>query len=369
MASCVFRFVVSCLAVIGVAVGLPAMVASSADHAHAQSCRALQSQLASAQRGGGNAAQYRQYTDAAKRQKSELGRAERSYRNMGCRGSRIRRCASLGDTISQMRSNLTRLEHTRDRNRGRASSREIRQLERAVQQACRQGAEMRTASVLRDSGTRAEMNPVQRQVTRRAPSAPTFGAGYRTVCVRTCDGFFFPISFSTDRRNFERDQAVCAARCSAAPTMLFTHESRDDEGPQNMTALDGTAYTDLRTAFDFRDKKRDPSCTCGQANTQLIGVEGIMNPEAPDKAAQQAPKTVTPLPSFRPDLAADPETRMNASQQLTKPRIIDIARSVSVGQIYDVADNRRSVRVVGGEFLPDPEEAIDLTSPAPTPFR
>lgn len=150
--------------------------------------------------------------------------------------------------------------------------------------------------------------------------------------------------------------------------MLFVHDSGDDNGTQNMTALDGTPYTDLQTAFDFRQQKRRPDCTCGRANAKMIGVEGIIDPVVPDAGIPSEPETIMPLPRFRPDLAADPETKMNADQQLTAPRMTDIARSVSVGEIYDVADSRGTIRVVGGEFLPDPEEAIDLTAPAPTPF-
>ena len=150
--------------------------------------------------------------------------------------------------------------------------------------------------------------------------------------------------------------------------MLFTHKSGDDEGPQNMTALDGTRYTDLQTAFSFRENKRRPDCTCGRANTQFIGVEGILDPVAPEATAVAEPEPVVPAPLFRPDLAADPETQMNAGQGLTERKLVDIARSISVGEIYDVAENRDQIRVVGGEFLPDPEEALDLTDPDPTPF-
>ena len=37
--------------------------------------------------------------------------------------------------------------------------------------------------------------------------------GYRTLCVRTCDGYYFPISFSSQPRNFPRDQNACTAMC------------------------------------------------------------------------------------------------------------------------------------------------------------
>src|SRR6185312_12574998 len=34
---------------------------------------------------------------------------------------------------------------------------------------------------------------------------------YRTVCVRMCDGFYFPISYATGSANFAHDAETCTA--------------------------------------------------------------------------------------------------------------------------------------------------------------
>lgn len=362
----VLRVLSGCLAGFWLCVLALGALPLTAEPAQAQSCRSLQSQLASARRVGGNRAEYRRYADAAKRQARELQRAERIYRSRSCSRSGARDCRSLGSTIRKMRSNLANLERVRDRSRGGASKREIRRLERAVHTACRP-AQTRSASVRRHTGTRAKA-PVRPRKTVPSPAPePSFAGEHRTLCVRTCDGYFFPISFATHSGNFERDAAVCSALCPAAPTMLFTHLSGDDEGPQNMTALDGTRYAALSTAFSFQKKGRSPDCTCGRANTAQIGIEGVTPPSG--EVSQSGSTGLALLqPLARPDSAADPETQMNARHGLTERRMVDIARSVSVGEVYDVADNRQKVRVVGGEFLPDPEEALDLTNPVPTPF-
>src|SRR6266540_3435428 len=39
---------------------------------------------------------------------------------------------------------------------------------------------------------------------RPSPYART----YRTLCVRTCDGYYFPISYATNRSHFKTDAAV-----------------------------------------------------------------------------------------------------------------------------------------------------------------
>ena len=50
-------------------------------------------------------------------------------------------------------------------------------------------------------------------------------ATYRTLCVRLCDGYYFPVSFSTLPNHFQRDSELCASQC-AAPADLFGFEGR-----------------------------------------------------------------------------------------------------------------------------------------------
>jgi hypothetical protein len=77
--------------------------------------------------------------------------------------------------------------------------------------------------------------------------------------VRLCDGYFWPMSFSTTSDQFERDQARCEASCSS-PARLFVH-AMPGGSPQSMTSLEGLPYTGLRTAFLFRTKF-DQNCKC-----------------------------------------------------------------------------------------------------------
>ena len=44
------------------------------------------------------------------------------------------------------------------------------------------------------------------------------------VCVRLCDGYYFPVSFSTLPNHFERDADVCQSKC-AAPAELYYHQN------------------------------------------------------------------------------------------------------------------------------------------------
>jgi Protein of unknown function (DUF2865) len=86
------------------------------------------------------------------------------------------------------------------------------------------------------------------------------GGNFRTVCVRLCDGYFWPISFSTDDSQFDRDKKTCEKSCSGTPTRLFTHENPGQDVEQ-MVDLKGLPYSKLRTAYLFRTAY-DESCKC-----------------------------------------------------------------------------------------------------------
>ena len=82
----------------------------------------------------------------------------------------------------------------------------------------------------------------------------------RTLCVRACDGYYFPISFSTSKKYLEVDEATCQRLCPAGDAALYFHSRR--AGPETMVSIDGSSYTDLPNAFRYR-KVLDRSCTCG----------------------------------------------------------------------------------------------------------
>lgn len=81
---------------------------------------------------------------------------------------------------------------------------------------------------------------------------------YTTVCVRLCDGAYFPISYATTPRHFAADAAACNARCEQ-PSRLYVYPTGDT--PEGMRDLSGTPYIKLATAFAFqRSAARQCSC-------------------------------------------------------------------------------------------------------------
>ena len=133
-------------------------------------------------------------------------------------------------------------------------------------------------------------------------------ATYRTVCVRLCDGYYFPVSFSTLPNHFQRDEDVCHAKC-AAPAALYYHQNPGAGMEQAVEARSNVPYTQLKSAFLYR-KQYVPGCSC-----KLAEYQPPPGAEAPSVAgnaggwAAQAPtgSTGQPAPPPLPPVQEDPQ--------------------------------------------------------------
>jgi len=90
------------------------------------------------------------------------------------------------------------------------------------------------------------------------PSAPlpsreaTRAEGGLAYCVRLCDGRYFPIQ----RHNGTSSTQTCSSFCPASATKIYS-----GNGINHAVAQDGKRYSELATAFAYRDKII-PGCTC-----------------------------------------------------------------------------------------------------------
>lgn len=91
------------------------------------------------------------------------------------------------------------------------------------------------------------------------PWTPDRPNTYRTVCVRLCDGAYFPVSFSTTRDRFKADAARCRNSCGS-PARLFVSKLPSEQ-PEDLVDTRGALYTELPNAFKFRTTY-DATCTC-----------------------------------------------------------------------------------------------------------
>jgi hypothetical protein len=88
-------------------------------------------------------------------------------------------------------------------------------------------------------------------------------ATYRTLCVRLCDGYYFPVSFSTLPNHFQRDADLCQSQC-AAPAELYYHQNPGGAVEQMVSAGSQQPYTSLKSAWRYR-KEFVQGCSCKAA--------------------------------------------------------------------------------------------------------
>lgn len=112
-------------------------------------------------------------------------------------------------------------------------------------------------------------------------------ATYRTVCVRLCDGYFFPVSFSTLPNHFERDAEACQSKC-AAPAELYYYQNPGGSAEQMQSFRSSAPYTELKSAFRYK-KEFVSGCSCKQA-------EFLPEGGAPQQSGAATPGTAPGAP-------------------------------------------------------------------------
>jgi hypothetical protein len=139
-------------------------------------------------------------------------------------------------------------------------------------------------------------------------------ATYRTVCVRLCDGYYFPISFSTLPNHFERDAEACSSKC-AAPAELYYYQNPGGSPDQMTAARSNELYTQLKSAFRYR-KEYVQGCSCkiteyvpeaGAPQQHGAATPGAANPgSASPGFVATGPPTSTPAPAQRAESEPQP---------------------------------------------------------------
>jgi hypothetical protein len=85
---------------------------------------------------------------------------------------------------------------------------------------------------------------------------------YRTMCVRLCDGYYFPISDNVRRGRLYHDNRQCMQRCDGEARLFYY--PADGGSVETMVDLAGRSYQSLPNAFRYR-KALVASCTCKPA--------------------------------------------------------------------------------------------------------
>jgi hypothetical protein len=128
---------------------------------------------------------------------------------------------------------------------------------------------------------------------------------YRSVCVRTCDGFFFPVSYSTYAGRLAEDAARCQSSC-AAPAELYVYRNPGQEIDQAIS-LNGVPYQELPAAFKYRTEYTK-GCSCKETEYNPTEIEAASQQKAEvTPAAGAAPKPAAPAAQAAAPEAAPPQ--------------------------------------------------------------
>jgi hypothetical protein len=331
-----------------------------------QLCTRLEAQLATIDRGSAGdparAEQIRRYEEASGKQQAELDRMVAQTRRAGCEGSgfflfnvlqtQSQQCVDLNRQISSMRGNLDRINVDLQRLRGNDLDRGEQR--RSVMVALAQnncGPQYRTAA--RAPGGFFDQLFGRDDGSEPAPSGdlanPDAQSGsFRTVCVRTCDGYYFPISYATNASRFAQDEKTCQRLCPASEVMLFSYRTSGEDITQ-ATSISGQPYTALPNALKYRTEF-NPACSCrrpGQSWADALGKDEAVEPgdvvvtEERAKQMSQPPAQKGQPKGKQPNVPAATAAPATAAPAETPPPAA-----------AETEPGKRPVRSVGPTFIP-----------------
>ncbi|MEM7301128.1 MAG: DUF2865 domain-containing protein [Pseudomonadota bacterium] len=335
------------------------------DPANAQSrvCKQLHTQLASLKSGKVRRARskLKKYTRALNAQEKQITRARELMKRKRC-GSLFAGltqgsvCSGLRQNLQKMTANRTRLTARKAKysaeSKGTAGSSRKSILRRMKKNNCvsQRSASRNKKRVPRGTsiteqifGPNNERNREFRGTNYAVPAGVRATGSYRTMCVRMCDGYYFPISHATGSQNFARDAEACASMCPGTSTDLFVHPAKTEDTDNMMSVSSEIAYSNLGTAYLYRERVV-PSCTC--QSTQSVNFSTIAGGTDGERNAQAEVDFLLAVskPQPRPDPITDPESRSNSGGKF----VVDYFRSIRFkGEKIAARKTVRKIRIVG----------------------
>lgn len=330
-------------------------------------CQRLEGQLASIDRGPGGdprAEQIRRYEDASNRQQSELDRLTMQARRQGCEGSGFfslfsgqpPQCGQINTQIQQMRGNLDQIMRNLEQLRSQGGSAQENQRRSVILALAQNNCGQQYVTMARG------MQPQQPQgggflgglfgggqqpMPGQYPEFGVAGSTFQTMCVRTCDGFYFPISFATSQARFADDERACRAQCPAADATLYTFRNPGEDMNQAVSVSTGQPYTALPTAFRYRQEVNS-ACSCRNAGQSWADAMKHLDERG---ALEQGDILVTDERAKQ--LSQPPKGRAPANTKGT-PAPTPTAAQPAPAPV--TPDPNRPIRSVGPTFLPNTQK-------------
>lgn len=240
------------------------LAAGQTAFAQSAQCQRFQAELASLERSGGSAP-----TGQMRAQRAEINRLVTYYRNIGCErgplgflsGPAPAECGSIATQIRQLEAGYARLA-AQGAEQGEIEARR-RQLQAAVQQTCSTEPRGFFESLFGAPRQQQQQQVMPEGQPIIADDGPRSLGGGRLICVKTCDGSFFPLT--TPPGGGQSANEMCQALCPGTETTAYAYPGGDNGLNRAASLSSNQPYTSLANAFKFR-KSFDESCACKKSD-------------------------------------------------------------------------------------------------------
>jgi hypothetical protein len=317
-------------------------------------CVRLEAQLATINAGSTDptrADQVKRAEDAAAKQQADLDRAVEQAHKQGCAGTGFLalfsglspQCGPITSQIQQMRGNLDRMTSDLEALKSGTGNQDSQRRALIGQLASNNCGAQYTAAA-NEAGPSGFFDKLFGGGSILNPGGDGAPAGtFRTVCVRSCDGYYFPISYSTVPAHFAEDEKQCQRLCPASEVALYSYHNPGEDMEQAVSTAGNQPYTALPNAFHYR-KEFTPTCSCrkpGQSwadalkdaddSTTLQGGDIVVN--------DQNAKTLSQAPQPKPVKGAPVQPAAGAAAPAPAPAVNTSANA------------KPAVRTVGPPFM------------------
>jgi hypothetical protein len=276
-------------------------------------CQRLRQAIADASHSDSGA----QYQAAADRQRAELDRTAAYAKSIGCDRHQFLffgaapppQCGEINAQIGRMRANLDELQQRAGGGpggRGELIARFNAQCTTAQQQQPSNFLDAIFGGLAHQNNDVATvpLNPDQQPTDNTEAEA-----GSKAVCVRSCDGAFFPVSYSASQGRLAGLEDMCRALCPNADVSLYTYPPSGQI--EQAVSIAGAKYMDSPNALKYR-QTFDPTCSCKRKGESwadaLAGAEAKLGRESKGDVFVTPEKSIE-LSRPRFDAKNDPKTK------------------------------------------------------------
>jgi hypothetical protein len=331
-------------------------------------CPRLEGQLATIDRGGTGDPQkddqIRRYQDAQTQQQAELDRVTSQAKRMGCDSSgffsifsgQSSQCGPVNTRIQQMRANLDQITSNLERLRTGGFGGPDRDSQRrsVLTSLAQNNCGPQYANAAAAPGPGGFLNNLFGGGNNNPNGQPgvdpnSMSGTYRTVCVRTCDGGYFPVSFATSPARFADDERQCKALCPATEAELYAYQNPGQDINQAVS-INGAPYTALPNAFKFRTEF-NPSCAC-KAPGQTWS-EALKSIDDKAEAAQQGDIIVTEESAKKMQQRGQQPAKGGKKGVPPTQASTPDSTATAAPDTTTSASSNKQIRTVGPKFLQD----------------